>query len=69
MAREKVNYQEIYKLHQLYSETKDLHKSYADYGVNYDRFVHWQRHQLWNEKFGKTVQAVHPKIAKVQITG
>ena len=41
----------------------------ADYGVNYDKFMNWQRHQLWSEKLGKTVQVEQPKVAKVQITG
>lgn len=31
--------------------------------------MNWQRHQLWNEKLGKTVQVEQPKVAKVQITG
>ena len=69
MAKEKVNYQEVYDLYQLCSETKDLRESCADYGVNYDKFMNWQRHQLWSEKLGKTVQAEQPKVAKVQITG
>ncbi len=37
MAKEKVNYQEVYDLYQLCSETKDL----RDYGVNYDKFMNW----------------------------
>ena len=36
MAKEKVNYQEVYDLYQLCSETKDLREFCADYGVNYD---------------------------------
>lgn len=47
MAKEKVNYQEVYDLYQLCSETKDLREFCADYGVNYDKFMNWQRHQLW----------------------
>ena len=39
------------------------------YGVNYDKFMNWQRHQLWSEKLGKTVQVEQPNVAKVQITG
>jgi len=31
--------------------------------------MNWQRHQLWSEKLGKTVQVEQPKVAKVQITG
>ena len=69
MAKEKVNYQKVYDLYQLCSETKDLRKFCTDYGVNYDKFMTWQRHQLWSEKLGKTVQTEQPKVAKVQITG
>ena len=69
MAKEKVNYQEVYDLYQLCSETKDLLEFYADYGVNYDKFMNWQRHQLRSEKLGKTVHVEQPKVAKVQITG
>ena len=36
MAKAKVNYQEVYDLYQLCSETKDLREFCADYGVNYD---------------------------------
>ncbi|GAB6865259.1 hypothetical protein JCM10556A_19360 [Bacteroides acidifaciens] len=56
MAKEKVNYQEVYDLYQLCCETKDLREFCADYGVNYDKFMNWQRHQLWSEKLGKTVR-------------
>ncbi|RLT81075.1 hypothetical protein D7Y07_05240 [Bacteroides acidifaciens] len=69
MAKEKVNYQEVHDLYQLCSVTKDLREFCADYGVNYDKFMNWQRHQLWSEKLGKTVQVEQPKAAKVQITG
>lgn len=69
MAKEKVNYQEVYDLYLLCSETKDLCEFYSDYEVNYDKFMNWQRHQLWSEKLGKTVQVDEPKVAIVQITG
>ena len=69
MAKEKVNYQEVYDLYQLCSESKDLREFCADYGVHYDKFMKWQRHQLWSEKLGKTVQVEAPKAAKVRITG
>ena len=69
MAKEKVNYQEVYDLYRLCSETKDLREFCADYGVNYDKFMNWQRHQLWSEKLGKRVQVEQPKVAKVQIIG
>ena len=54
MAKEKVNYQEVYDLYQLCSETKDLREFCADYGVNYDKFMNWQRHQLCSEKLGNS---------------
>ena len=69
MAKEKVNYQEVYDLYKLCSETKHLREFCADYGVNYDKFMHWQRHQVWSEKLGKKVQVDQPKFDKVQITG
>ena len=31
--------------------------------------MNWQRHQLWNEKLGKTAEDKQPMTAKVQITG
>ena len=39
MPKEKVNYQEVYDLYQLCSETKDLKESCSEYGVNYDKFM------------------------------
>ena len=36
MLKEKVNYQEVYDLYQLCSETKDLKEFCFEYGVNYD---------------------------------
>ena len=53
---------------QFCSETKDLCESCVDSGVNYDKFMSRQCHQLWSEKLGKTVQAEGLKVAKVQIT-
>ena len=69
MAKEKVNYQEVCDLYQLCSEVKDLKEFCMEYGVDYGKFMNWQRHQLWNEKLGKTVEAKQPMTAKVQITG
>ena len=68
MAKEKVNYQEVYDLYQLCSETKDLREFCADYGVNYDKFMNWQRHQLWSEKLGKTVQVGNHSIFRLDIS-
>ena len=67
MPKEKVNYQEVYDLYQLCSETKDLKEFCSEYGVNYDKFMNWQRHQLWDEKLGKTVEVKQPDTAPVQI--
>ena len=69
MAKEKVNYQEVYDLYQLCSETKDLREFCADYGVNYDKFMNWQRHQLWSEKLGKTVQVGKHSIFRLDTHG
>lgn len=55
MAKEKVNYQEVYDLYKLCSETKELSEFCADYGVIYDKFMNWLCHQLWSEKSGKMV--------------
>ena len=48
MPKEKVNYQEVYDLYQLCSETKNLKEFCSEYGINYDKFMNWQRHQLWD---------------------
>lgn len=69
MAKVKVDYQEVYDLYQLCSETKDLREFCADDGVNNEKFMNWQRHQLLSEKLGKTVQVKQPKVAKIQISG
>lgn len=39
MAKEKVNYQEVYNLYQLCNEAKNLHEFSANYGINYDKFM------------------------------
>ena len=36
MPKEKVNYQEVYDLYQLCSETKDLKEFCSEYGENYE---------------------------------
>ena len=69
MPKEKVNYHDVYDLYQLCSETKDLREFCSEYGVNYDKFMNWQRHQLWDEKLGKTVEVKQPNTAPVQIVG
>ena len=46
MPKEKVNYQEVYDLYQLCSETKDLKEFCSGYGFNYDKFMNsnWNLH-------------------------
>ena len=46
MPKEKVNYQEVYDLYQLCSETKDQKEFFSEYGVNYDKFMNsnWNLH-------------------------
>ena len=46
MPKEKFNYQEVYDLYQLCSETKDLKEFCSKYGVNYDKFMNsnWNLH-------------------------
>ena len=37
MSKEKINYQEVYDLYQLCSETNDLKEFCTENGVNYDK--------------------------------
>ena len=60
MVKEKENYQKIYKLYQLCSETKEFREFCVEYDVSYEKFMNWQRHRLWNEKLDKTVSAEQP---------
>ena len=39
MPKEMDNYQEVYDLYQLCSETNDLKEFCSEYGVNYDKFM------------------------------
>lgn len=67
MAKKKVNYQEVYYHSRLCSKTKDLREFCTDYGINYDKFINWQRH-LVERKLGK-IQVGQSPITKVQIIG
>ena len=70
MPKEKVNYGEVYGLYQLCRETKDLKEFCSEYGVSYEKFMDWRRHQLWNEKPpSKTVEVKQPDAAPVNIVG
>ncbi len=46
MPKEKVNYQEVYDLYQLCSETKYRKEFFSEYVVNYDKFMNsnWNLH-------------------------
>ncbi len=53
MSKEKANYQEMCDLYQLCSEMKDLREFYSEYGMNYEKFMNWQRHQLWTRNWAR----------------
>ena len=59
----------MYDLYQLCSETKDLKEFCSEYGVSYENFMNWRRHQLWNEKQSKTVEVKQPDATPVNIVG
>ena len=59
----------MYDLYQLCSETKDLKEFCSEYGVSYEKFMNWRRHQLWNGKLGKTVEVKQLDAAPVNIVG
>ena len=46
MPKEKVNYQEVYDLYQLSSDTMDLKEFCSEYGANYGKFMNstWNLH-------------------------
>jgi hypothetical protein len=69
MPKEKANYGEVYDLYQLCCATKNLKEFCKEYGVNYEKFMNRQRHKLWNEKLGKTVEVKQPDVAPVNIVG
>ena len=71
MPKEKVNYQEVYDLYQLCSETKNLKEFCSEYGINYDKFMNWQRHQLWDEMWRggkKTFTSYVSRSCHVRVT-
>lgn len=68
MPNNKINYSEIQALYELCSEGRGLKEFCKDADVNYDKFVAWQRRQLWNEKLGKTEDKSNPIMSPIQIT-
>lgn len=67
MPNNKINYSEIQSLYELCSEGRDLTEFCKDAGVNYEKFVSWQRRQLWNEKLGKTEDKSNPVMSPIRI--
>lgn len=61
-------YQEVYELYQLCTNGKDLKEFCIDAGVNYNKFVEWQRNQLWNEKLGRMEEVQVPLMSSVTLT-
>lgn len=50
-------------------QEQGLREFWANYGVDYDKFMNWRCRQLWSEKQGKTVNVEQSKVTKVQIAG
>ena len=61
-------YREVYELYQLCSTGKDLKEFCIDAGVNYNKFIEWQRKQLWNEKLGRMEEKPSPVMSPVTLT-
>ena len=62
------NYREVYELYQLCSNGKDLKEFCIDAGVNYAKFMDWQRKQQWNEKLGRIEEVTPPVMSAVTLT-
>ena len=61
-------YQEVYELYQLCSKGKDLKEFCIDAGVNYNKFIEWQRKRHWNAKLGRMEEVQLPAMSAVTIT-
>ena len=53
-------YQEVYELYQLCSTGKDLKEFCINAGVNYNKFIEWQRKQHWNANDVRSVRVCLP---------
>ena len=72
MPKEKVNYQEVYDLYQLCSETKDLKDFCSEYGVNYDshlNFIKDGRVQILNNLCEQRIKPVKLNLKNCQNIG
>ena len=61
-------YREVYELYQLCSTDKNLKEFCIDAGVNYNKFIDWQRKQQWNEKLGRIEEVRPPVMSAVTLT-
>src|SRR5574344_210705 len=68
MSENRINYEEVQRLYELCTQGTDLREFCKDCGVKYDRFLSWQRHQLWNEKLGRTESPSLPRMSSIKIT-
>ena len=59
MTKEKVNYQEVYDLYLLCSETKELREFCADYGVRYEDSSDTSKVYMFMSRNRKTVKILH----------
>lgn len=69
MPNKKINYSEFQSLYELCTQGKDLREFCRESGVNYDKFVSWQRHQSWNQSTGKTEELPVARMSAVTLTG
>lgn len=68
MSKREITYEEVQALYELCTNGKDLKEFCQDSGVNYSKFVTWQRKQLWNIKLGRTEEKSSPRMAAINIT-
>ena len=61
-------YREVYELYQLCSNGKDLKEFCIEAGVNYNKFIEWQRKQLWNEKLGHMEEIQSSVMSLITLT-
>lgn len=64
----KVNFADVQAMFELCTQPTDLKEFCHDCGVNYDKFVSWQRRQLWDDKLGKSVEKQDPLMRPVEVT-
>lgn len=60
MATKSIDFKEFQSLYETCSSARDLKEFCKDSGVNYDKFIEWQRKQLRNEKLGRNNSRMVP---------